>query len=141
MEARSQLRHRPISKTTDNHSLPRRRPEPDYKMLIPDRRSIQITSQIAMIAITMRPTIVCAGSFSFSAIPENTMNTMDRNQAWETVCEFVKSESLRKHMLSVEACVAAYASDKLYRTNRSGPSRPYCTISTGRFIRKPPIIP
>src|ERR1700692_3155391 len=34
---------------------------------------------------------------------------MDRNQAWETVCEFVKSESLRKHMLAVEACVAAYA--------------------------------
>src|SRR5260221_3699335 len=34
---------------------------------------------------------------------------MDRNQAWEIVCEFVKSESLRKHMLSVEACVAAYA--------------------------------
>src|SRR5580704_2668265 len=34
---------------------------------------------------------------------------MDRNSAWETVCEFVKSESLRKHMLAVEACVAAYA--------------------------------
>jgi len=34
---------------------------------------------------------------------------MDRNQAWEIVCEFVKSESLRKHMLAVEACVAAYA--------------------------------
>jgi putative nucleotidyltransferase with HDIG domain len=34
---------------------------------------------------------------------------MNRNQAWEVVCEFVKSESLRKHMLSVEACVTAYA--------------------------------
>ena len=34
---------------------------------------------------------------------------MDRKQAWEIVCEFVKSESLRKHMLAVEACVAAYA--------------------------------
>jgi putative nucleotidyltransferase with HDIG domain len=34
---------------------------------------------------------------------------MDRNQAWDIVCEFVKSESLRKHMLAVEACVAAYA--------------------------------
>jgi putative nucleotidyltransferase with HDIG domain len=34
---------------------------------------------------------------------------MDRNQAWETVCEFVKSESLRKHMLAVETCVVAYA--------------------------------
>ncbi len=34
---------------------------------------------------------------------------MDRQQAWEIVCEFVKSESLRKHMLAVEACVASYA--------------------------------
>jgi putative nucleotidyltransferase with HDIG domain len=34
---------------------------------------------------------------------------MDRNQAWDIVCEFVKSDSLRKHMLGVEACVAAYA--------------------------------
>src|SRR5438874_9543909 len=34
---------------------------------------------------------------------------MDRNQAWEIVCEFVKSDSLRKHLLAVEACVVAYA--------------------------------
>lgn len=34
---------------------------------------------------------------------------MDRNQAWEIVCEFVQSEGLRKHMLAVEACVTAYA--------------------------------
>jgi predicted hydrolase (HD superfamily) len=34
---------------------------------------------------------------------------MDRNQAWDIVCEFVKSDSLRKHMLAVETCVVAYA--------------------------------
>ena len=34
---------------------------------------------------------------------------MDREQAWQTVCEFVQSEGLRKHMLAVEACMAAYA--------------------------------
>jgi len=34
---------------------------------------------------------------------------MDRDQAWSIVCEFVQSDSLRKHMLAVEACVAAYA--------------------------------
>ena len=34
---------------------------------------------------------------------------MTRTQAWEIVCEFVKSESLRRHMLSVETCVTAYA--------------------------------
>jgi putative nucleotidyltransferase with HDIG domain len=34
---------------------------------------------------------------------------MDRDQAWEIVCEFVKSDNLRKHMLAVETCVVAYA--------------------------------
>src|SRR6202158_454137 len=35
---------------------------------------------------------------------------MDRNQAWDILCEFTKSDSLRRHALAVEACVAAYAS-------------------------------
>lgn len=34
---------------------------------------------------------------------------LDRQQAWDIVCEFTQSESLRKHALAVEACVAAYA--------------------------------
>jgi putative nucleotidyltransferase with HDIG domain len=34
---------------------------------------------------------------------------MNRDQAWATVCEFVQSESLRRHMLAVECCVVAYA--------------------------------
>jgi predicted hydrolase (HD superfamily) len=34
---------------------------------------------------------------------------MHRDQAWQIVCEFVKSEGLRNHMLAVETCVAAYA--------------------------------
>ncbi len=34
---------------------------------------------------------------------------MNRDQAWATVCEFVQSESLRRHMLAVECCVTAYA--------------------------------
>lgn len=34
---------------------------------------------------------------------------MKRDDAWAIVCEFVKSESLRRHMLGVEACMAAYA--------------------------------
>ena len=32
-----------------------------------------------------------------------------REQAWDIVCEFIKSEGLRKHALAVEACVVAYA--------------------------------
>ena len=34
---------------------------------------------------------------------------MDREQAWEIVTEFVQSDSLRKHMLSVEFAMRAYA--------------------------------
>ncbi len=34
---------------------------------------------------------------------------MTRQQAWEILCEFTKSESLRKHALAVEACMVAYA--------------------------------
>jgi len=34
---------------------------------------------------------------------------MDRDQAWEILCEFTKSDSLRRHALAVETCVAAYA--------------------------------
>jgi putative nucleotidyltransferase with HDIG domain len=32
-----------------------------------------------------------------------------RDDAWQIVCEFTQSESLRKHMLAVETCVRAYA--------------------------------
>ncbi len=34
---------------------------------------------------------------------------MDRQQAWDILCEFTKTESLRKHALSVEAVMRAYA--------------------------------
>ena len=34
---------------------------------------------------------------------------MTRSEAWQVVCEFVKSDSLRRHMLGVEACLVAYA--------------------------------
>lgn len=34
---------------------------------------------------------------------------MTRDEAWDIVCEFVQNESLRRHMLAVEACMVAYA--------------------------------
>lgn len=34
---------------------------------------------------------------------------MTREEAWQVVCEFTESDSLRKHMLAVEASMAFYA--------------------------------
>lgn len=34
---------------------------------------------------------------------------MTRDEAWKTVCEFVRNDSLRRHMLAVEACMTEYA--------------------------------
>jgi putative nucleotidyltransferase with HDIG domain len=34
---------------------------------------------------------------------------MTRDEAWDIVCQYVKNENLRKHMLAVEACMAVYA--------------------------------
>ena len=33
----------------------------------------------------------------------------NRQEAWNLMCEYTQSESLRKHMLAVEACMRAYA--------------------------------
>jgi len=43
---------------------------------------------------------------------------MTRDEAWGIVCEFVKSDSLRRHMLGVEACMLAYA-DKFQQDRES----------------------
>lgn len=37
------------------------------------------------------------------------MTTPTREQAWDLVCEWVSSDSLRKHLLGVEAAMRAYA--------------------------------
>ena len=37
------------------------------------------------------------------------INMMTREEAWELLCEFTKSDGLRRHALAVETCVAAYA--------------------------------
>ena len=34
---------------------------------------------------------------------------MDREAAWQLLCEYTKSESLRKHAMAVEICLRAYA--------------------------------
>jgi putative nucleotidyltransferase with HDIG domain len=34
---------------------------------------------------------------------------MDRSAAWELLCEYTKTDNLRRHALAVEACVTAYA--------------------------------
>ena len=34
---------------------------------------------------------------------------MNREEAWNLLCEYTKSEGLRRHALAVEACMRAYA--------------------------------
>ena len=42
-------------------------------------------------------------------MPDDSSPVPDRQEAWKILCEFTKSESLRKHALAVETCVVAYA--------------------------------
>jgi len=37
------------------------------------------------------------------------MPTLTRDEAWDLVCEWIQSDSLRKHVLAVEAAMRAYA--------------------------------
>jgi putative nucleotidyltransferase with HDIG domain len=37
------------------------------------------------------------------------MSMINREQAWELLCEFTKTDGLRKHAMAVETCVVAYA--------------------------------
>jgi putative nucleotidyltransferase with HDIG domain len=45
--------------------------------------------------------------WNYTVMEELLLST--REDAWNLVCEYTQSESLRKHMLAVEACVRAYA--------------------------------
>src|SRR5260370_30266183 len=49
----------------------------------------------------------CLPRYTIRFIWENRMPT--REDAWKLLCEYTASESLRKHMLAVEACVRADA--------------------------------
>ena len=54
---------------------------------------------------------------------------LSRDDAWALMTEYTQSESLRKHMLAVEAAVRGYA--RLWGENeQSGVSSRSCTIST-----------
>jgi predicted hydrolase (HD superfamily) len=44
-----------------------------------------------------------------------------RKQAWQLLTEWTSSESLRKHALAVEACVAAYGEAEAERLGLAGP--------------------
>jgi predicted hydrolase (HD superfamily) len=47
----------------------------------------------------------------------------DREKAWQLLTEWTASESLRKHALAVEACVAAYGEVEADRLNLMGAER------------------
>jgi predicted hydrolase (HD superfamily) len=49
--------------------------------------------------------------------------TYRREQAWALLTEWTQSESLRKHALAVEACVAAYGEQEADRLGLTGDDR------------------
>src|SRR6185312_6548180 len=46
---------------------------------------------------------------SADEVPVMMISMLTREQAWELLCEFTKTEGLRKHAVAVESCVTAYA--------------------------------
>ncbi len=69
---------------------------------------------------------------------------MTRDQAWEILCEFTKSESLRRHALAVETCVTAYArkyGEDEAKWSATALLHDFDYEIITRFIRKPPSTP
>jgi predicted hydrolase (HD superfamily) len=50
-------------------------------------------------------------------------SSFNREQAWHLLTEWTQSESLRKHALAVEACVAAYGEQEADRLGLEGDAR------------------
>ena len=55
---------------------------------------------------------------------------LSRDDAWTLMTEYTQSESLRKHMLAVEAAVRGYARLCRTRTRTIGAPSRSCTTST-----------
>ena len=48
---------------------------------------------------------------------------LNRDDAWNLLCEYTQGESLRKHALAVETCVASYGEAEAGRLGLTGPDR------------------
>src|SRR3712207_8861537 len=57
--------------------------------------------------------------------PLPRMAAPTREEAWNLVCEWTESESLRKHMLGVEAAMRAYARERSEEHTSELQSRQY----------------
>ncbi|MEI9969797.1 MAG: hypothetical protein WDM87_14665 [Terracidiphilus sp.] len=57
------------------------------------------------------------------SVDTNFGRSFNREQAWQLLTEWTQSESLRKHALAVEACVAAYGEQEAERLGLEGDAR------------------
>ncbi len=55
--------------------------------------------------------------------PAENSHRYDREQAWQLLCEWTQSESLRKHALAVETCVTACGEAEADRLGLAGEER------------------
>ncbi len=57
------------------------------------------------------------------SVDTNSGRSFNREQAWQLLTEWTQSESLRKHALAVETCVAAYGEQEAERLGLEGDAR------------------
>jgi putative nucleotidyltransferase with HDIG domain len=116
-------RERPLLSKCGPHNFPSSIPIPFYNLqnalraipflswssiLMGGTPSPQIVTSLLPYFVTSSPHYFISSCATLTA-PIGGRRMPTRENAWKLLCEYTASESLRKHMLAVEACVRAYA--------------------------------